>query len=95
MDATIGTSLVTLGAAEALAVADKLNRPLGWPEQRFLVKAPAVGAVCLNRARTDLCGGRLATAVPTAIATRFGPGVRRGPADGRQMASADRIGMAA
>lgn len=30
-------------------------------------QAPAVGAVCLNRARTDLCGGRLATAVPTAI----------------------------
>ena len=25
-----------------------------------------VGAVCLNWARTDLCGGRLATAVPTA-----------------------------
>ena len=27
-----------------------------------------VGAVCPNRARTDLCGGRLATAVPTANA---------------------------
>src|SRR4249920_2949267 len=27
-----------------------------------------VGAVCPNWARTDLCGGRLATAVPTAIA---------------------------
>jgi hypothetical protein len=25
-----------------------------------------VGAVCPNWARTDLCGGRLATAVPTA-----------------------------
>src|SRR5271165_6064131 len=28
---------------------------------------PKVGAVCGNSARTDLCGGRLATAVPTAI----------------------------
>ena len=28
-----------------------------------------VGAVCLNWARTDLCGGRLATAVPTANMT--------------------------
>ena len=26
-----------------------------------------VGAVCLNRARTDLCGGRAAMRVPTAI----------------------------
>ena len=30
MDTTIGTSLVTLGIDEAMAVADKLNRPLGW-----------------------------------------------------------------
>ena len=44
-------------------------------------QAPAVGAVCLKRARTDLCGGRLVTAVPTAIATRFGPGARRGPVE--------------
>ena len=28
---------------------------------------PEVGAVCLNRARTDLCGGREVTHVPTAI----------------------------
>ena len=28
---------------------------------------PKVGAVCLNWARTDLCGGRRVTCVPTAI----------------------------
>src|SRR5437660_8474706 len=28
---------------------------------------PEVGAVCLNWARTDLCGGRSAMSVPTAI----------------------------
>lgn len=30
MDVTIGTSLVVLGIDEAMAVADRLNRPLGW-----------------------------------------------------------------
>ena len=34
-----------------------------------------VGAVCLNWARTDLCGGRLATAVPTANMTFCGANV--------------------
>jgi hypothetical protein len=35
---------------------------------RFPLKTPLleVGAVCVNVARTDLCGGRLVTAVPTA-----------------------------
>src|SRR5215471_17426555 len=32
-----------------------------------LAVTPKVGAVCGNSARTDLCGGRLVTAVPTAI----------------------------
>src|SRR5262249_41420202 len=32
---------------------------------------PKVGAVCENSARTDLCGGRLVTAVPTAIQGEF------------------------
>jgi hypothetical protein len=31
-------------------------------------QTPEVGAVCLNRARTVLCGGRSAMSVPTAIA---------------------------
>jgi hypothetical protein len=30
-------------------------------------QTPKVGAVCPNRARTDLCGGRRAISVPTAI----------------------------
>ncbi len=30
MDVAIGTSLVVLGIEEAMAVADRLNRPLGW-----------------------------------------------------------------
>ncbi|MGO1080989.1 hypothetical protein, partial [Inquilinus sp. CA228] len=33
-------------------------------------QTPKVGAVCLNRARTDLCGGRPAMGVPTAIRIR-------------------------
>jgi hypothetical protein len=32
-----------------------------------LPSLPKVGAVCLNRARADLCGGRGVTCVPTAI----------------------------
>src|SRR5215475_8690415 len=35
---------------------------------------PKVGAVCGNSARTDLCGGRLVTAVPTAIVRRRSTG---------------------
>ena len=35
-----------------------------------------VGAVCLNWARTDLCGGRLATAVPTANIANWSRHVR-------------------
>ena len=30
IDAAIGASLVVLGIDEALAMADRLNRPLGW-----------------------------------------------------------------
>ncbi|MGO8879984.1 MAG: integrase core domain-containing protein, partial [Desulfomonilaceae bacterium] len=32
----------------------------------FLRHSPKVGAVCGNSARTDLCGGRWVTGVPTA-----------------------------
>jgi hypothetical protein len=38
-----------------------------WSDARFAVKTPKVGAECLNRACSDLCGGRLAMSVPTAI----------------------------
>jgi len=33
---------------------------------------PEVGAVCLNWARTDLCGGREVTRVPTANVPELG-----------------------
>ena len=35
MNVTIGTSLIVLGIDEALAVADKLNRPLGWTRESW------------------------------------------------------------
>src|SRR5258708_34008180 len=34
-------------------------------------QTPKVGAECLNRARSDLCGGRPAMGVPTANASRL------------------------
>jgi hypothetical protein len=37
-------------------------------------QAPEVGAVCVNSARTDLCGGRSVMGVPTAIRAVEGPG---------------------
>ena len=43
---------------------------------RALTPAPKGGAQCVRRARWDLCGGRSATAVPTA--TRYGPRGGRG-----------------
>src|SRR3954452_8911238 len=38
-----------------------------WPQQRFAVRTPKVGAGCPNGARPDLCGERSAMSVPTAI----------------------------
>ena len=35
MDVTIGTSLVVLGIDEALEIADRLNRPLGWTRESW------------------------------------------------------------
>src|SRR3954469_12585630 len=49
-------------AASAHAV-----RPSSVARATLSRQTPAVGAVCLNWARTDLCGGRPETAVPTAI----------------------------
>ena len=35
IDAAIGTSLIVLTEADSLAVADKLNRPLGWTRESW------------------------------------------------------------
>ena len=43
-----------------------------WPERALRRQAPKVGAVCPNRARTDLCGGCPVTGIPTAIANTRG-----------------------
>ena len=39
-----------------------------WPSQRFAVRHPRWEPYARNAARTDLCGGRSAMSVPTAIA---------------------------
>ena len=48
MDTAIGTSLVALGIDEAMAIADRLNRPLGWTRETWTAFAtkcmPAGGA---------------------------------------------------
>ena len=41
MDITIGTSLVVLGIDEAMAVADRLNRTLGWTHEGWTAFAAA------------------------------------------------------
>ena len=58
--------------------ADYLPKPKTlhpWPQQRFAVKHPRVGAACGNSARAVLCGGRSVTTVPTANEHR--PSTRR------------------
>ncbi len=35
MDVAVGTSLVVLGIDEAMAIADRLNRPLGWTRESW------------------------------------------------------------
>ena len=35
MDVTVGTSLVVLGIDEAMEIADRLNRPLGWTRESW------------------------------------------------------------
>ena len=35
MDVTVGTSPVALGIDQAMAVADRLNRPLGWTRESW------------------------------------------------------------
>src|SRR5947209_329196 len=56
-------------------------------------QTPEVGAVCVNCARTDLCGGRSAMTVPTAIDIRSGRGGRNWLADAISFAElAKRLG---
>lgn len=46
MDIAIGTSLVVLGVDRAMAVADRLNRPLGWTRAgwtAFAAERPRAG----------------------------------------------------
>ena len=42
-----------------------------WPNAALCRQTPEVGAVCANRARTDLCGGCPVTGIPTAISFRW------------------------
>jgi len=47
MDIAIGTSLIVLGVDEARAVADRLNRPLGWTRETwsaFAARHPGAAA---------------------------------------------------
>jgi hypothetical protein len=55
-------------ALDALCVAIKGNSPVARRADGLQI--PGVGAVCLNWARTDLCGGCRVTGIPTAIADR-------------------------
>ena len=41
MDAAIGTSLIVLDKERAMAVADRLNRPLGWTRASWTAFAAA------------------------------------------------------
>ena len=52
-------------AAAAASLPARVLHP--WPEARFAVQSPKVGARCVNRARRDVSGGRRVTGVPTAI----------------------------
>src|SRR5262245_48381991 len=46
---------------------ERVSQALERVRQAASPSPPKVGAVCLNWARTDLCGGRRATCVPNAI----------------------------
>ena len=35
IDVVIGTSLIVLGSNEAMEIADRLNRPLGWTRESW------------------------------------------------------------
>jgi RNA-directed DNA polymerase len=45
-----------------------------WPKQALRRLTPEVGAVCGKAARTDLCGGRPVTGVPTATGASLSRG---------------------
>ena len=57
-------------------LAAKTPDPTSMAERPFCRQAPEVGAVCLNRARTELCGGRRVTGVPTVIGYAWNGAIR-------------------
>jgi hypothetical protein len=58
-------------------LAPETSNPSSVAECSLCRHAPKARAVCLNWACTDLCGGRSAMTVPTAIRFSTGPGARR------------------
>src|SRR4051812_4880374 len=56
----------------AKSMASKTANHTSLAKQTLRRQTPEVGAVCGNTARTDLCGGRVVTCVPTAIGSRGG-----------------------
>src|SRR5262249_38171675 len=58
--------------------------PAPAPQRPFLRQTPEVRAVCGNAARTDLCGGPPARAVPTATAEALGRSHARVAAQARR-----------
>jgi hypothetical protein len=48
------------------------KNPSSMAQPALCRQTPEVGAVCGNSASTDLCGGRPAMGVPTAIGSRGG-----------------------
>jgi hypothetical protein len=65
-----GDTLRTPSRAGASYGLDRVRRAAIPPLRR---QPPKVGAVCPNWARTDLCGGRSAMSVPTAIRNQSQP----------------------
>src|SRR6202158_2001270 len=63
-----------LGADQAVGrrLASETANPSSMASESLRRQTPEVGAVCPNWARTDLCGGREGTRVPTAKVTAEG-----------------------
>ena len=69
--ATAAQSKGSHGVGKGQAAGERLHSQTAHPSsvarKALRCQTPEVGAVCLNRARTVLCGGRSAMSVPTAI----------------------------
>src|SRR3984957_11832249 len=70
--------LDNLGADQAVGrrLAPETSNPSSVAREALRRQTPKVGAVCPNWARTDLCGGREVTRVPTAKVARTSPNRR-------------------